>query len=142
MAVEYYRTNPNRRGLLGHVSFGVQSYDISKTFYTAVLKPFGVELVYDNPTQRILGYGIDADHEIFNIFEQGNDARAPGPGTHLAFNAPSREAVKEFWEAGIRFGGRSSGDPGLREHYGKDYFAAFMFDPDGFKLEAVFQDSC
>jgi catechol 2,3-dioxygenase-like lactoylglutathione lyase family enzyme len=140
MAAEYYRTNPNKRGLLGHVSFGVQSYDASKRFYTAVLKPFGVELVYDNPARKILGYGFDADHEVFNIFERGDAARAPGPGTHLAFNAPSREAVKEFWEAGVRSGGKNEGEPGLRENYGKNYFAAFIFDPDGFKLEAVFQD--
>lgn len=142
MAAEYYRTNPHRRGLLGHVSFGVQSYEVSKKFYTALLQPFDVKLVYDSPTRKILGYGFDADHEVLNIFERGDDARAPGPGTHFAFNAPSREAVKEFWEAGVRFGGKSDGEPGVRENYGKHYFAVFIFDPDGFKLEAVFQDVC
>ena len=141
MGREYYRTNPKRRGLLGHVSFGVRSYEASKKFYTESLRPFGVELVYDNPDQKILGYGFDADSEILNMFERGEAAQPPGPGTHFAFNAPSRKAVTEFWNAGIRNGGRSDGFPGLREGCGKDYFAAFLFDPDGFKLEAVFQDS-
>ncbi|CZR58525.1 uncharacterized protein PAC_08417 [Phialocephala subalpina] len=141
MTAEYYRTNPGRRGLLGHVSFGVVSYEISKRFYTALLKPFGVDLVFDDPDRKILGYGIDADHEVVNIFEHGSEARPPGSGTHLAFNAPSREAVKEFWNAGVENGGLSAGEPGVRENYGKNYYAAFIYDPDGFKLEAVFQES-
>jgi catechol 2,3-dioxygenase-like lactoylglutathione lyase family enzyme len=140
MAADYYRTNANRRGLLGHISFGVRSYEISKKFYTALLKPFGVNLVYDDPARKILGYGIDADHEVVNVFERGEEAHPPGLGTHLAFNAPTRKAVREFWEAGIQNGGRDNGQPGIRENYGKAYYAAFLFDPDGFKLEAVFQE--
>jgi len=138
-AADYYRTNSKRRGLLGHLSFGVRSYSASKT-YTALLKPFDIHLVFDDPVRKILGYGLDADHEVINIFERGEEAHAPGLGTHFAFNAPNREAVREFWEAGIRNGGRSEGEPGVREAYGRGYFAAFLRDPDGFKLEAVFQD--
>ncbi|KAF4630114.1 hypothetical protein G7Y89_g8028 [Cudoniella acicularis] len=140
MAADYYRTNPARRGLLGHVSFGVKSYTASKTFYTALLSPFGVQIVFEDPTRKILGFGLDSDREVINIFERGEEARSPGPGTHLAFNAPNRQAVREFWEAAVRNGGRSDGEPGVRENYGKNYYAAFVFDPDGFKLEAVFQD--
>jgi catechol 2,3-dioxygenase-like lactoylglutathione lyase family enzyme len=140
MAAEYYHTNPTRRGLLGHVSFGVKSYAASKTFYTALLFPFGVQLVFEDPIRKILGFGLDSDHEIVNIYERGEAARSPGPGTHLAFNAPSRQAVRDFWEAAVRNGGRSDGEPGLREKYGKNYYAAFVFDLDGFKLEAVLQD--
>lgn len=140
MGENYYRNNPQRHGLLGHVSFGVHSYEASKMFYTALLKPFGVHLVYDNAERKILGYGFDVDHEVFNIFEHGDDAHPPGPGTHLAFNAPNRKAVVEFWNAGIRNGGVGDGPPGVREAYGKNYYAAFLFDPDGFKLEAVFQE--
>ncbi|KAE8441470.1 hypothetical protein EG329_004926 [Mollisiaceae sp. DMI_Dod_QoI] len=140
MAAEYYLTNPNRRGLLGHVSFGVESYETSKIFYTALLKSFGVELVYDDPVRKILGYGFDVDHEVINIFERGDEAHSAGSGSHFAFNAPSREAVRQFWYAAMCNGGRSDGEPGVRENYGKNYFAAFVYDPDGFKLEAVFQD--
>jgi catechol 2,3-dioxygenase-like lactoylglutathione lyase family enzyme len=138
MAADYYHTNSNRRGLLGYVSFRVHSYETSKKFYTALLKPFGVDLVYDNPARKILGYGFDVNHDVVNVFERGEEAHSPGLGTHLAFNG---EAVRGVWDAGIRNGGRSDGQPGIREGYGKEYYAAFLFDPDGFKLVAVFQES-
>jgi predicted lactoylglutathione lyase len=99
-----------------------------------------MELVFDDPVRKILGYGLDAQHEAFNIFERGDDAHAPGAGTHFAFNAPSRLAVEEFFEAGIRNGGKSNGEPAIRKNYGENYYAAFLIDPDGFRLEAVFQD--
>jgi predicted lactoylglutathione lyase len=124
---------------LGHVSFGVHSYGVSKTFYNAILTPFGVSLVHDNSDRKILGFGFDEDHELFNIFERGEAAHAPGAGTHLAFNAPSRQCVRDFWEAGVSNGGKSNGEPGVRERYGENYYAAFLIDPDGYRLEAVFK---
>ncbi|KAK2787676.1 hypothetical protein FQN52_007167 [Onygenales sp. PD_12] len=134
-------SNQPRRNLLSHISFGVRSYPISKAFYTAALQPLGASLVYDDPARKILGYGFDADHdhEELTIFESGDEARAPGPGTHFAFRAPSRECVRRFWEMGIKHGGTGDGAPGVRARYGERYFAAFVLDPDGFKLEAVFQ---
>jgi catechol 2,3-dioxygenase-like lactoylglutathione lyase family enzyme len=139
-AADYYRTNVHRRGVLGHMSFGVRSYETSKKFYTAIFKPFGIELVFDDPVRKILGYGLDAQHEVFNIFERGVDAQAPGAGTHFAFNASSRACVDEFFKAGICYGGTSNGEAGIRKNYGENYYAAFLADPDGFRLEAVFQD--
>jgi catechol 2,3-dioxygenase-like lactoylglutathione lyase family enzyme len=126
-------------GILGHVSFGVRSYETSKKFYTAIFTPLGISLVFDNADRKILGYGFDKKHEVVNIFERGEDAHAPGLGTHLAFNAPNRKAVGEFFEAGIAHGGKSNGPPGIRERYGENYYAAFLIDPDGFRLEAVYQ---
>jgi catechol 2,3-dioxygenase-like lactoylglutathione lyase family enzyme len=139
-AANYYQTNPQRRSLLGHISLGVRSYTASKPFYTSLLLPLGVHLVFDSPTRKILGFGIDEHHEVLNIFEVGDEARAPGRGTHIAFNAPSREAVTQFWEKGVQSGGKSDGEPGIREGYGRGYFAAYLWDLDGVKLEAVFQD--
>ncbi|KAK2801812.1 hypothetical protein FQN50_007557 [Emmonsiellopsis sp. PD_5] len=136
-------SNQPRRNLLSHISFGVRSYQISKAFYTAALQPLGASLVYDDPARKILGYGFDADdhehEEELTIFERGDDACPPGPGTHFAFRAPSRECVRRFWEMGIKHGGTGDGAPGVRAGYGENYFAAFVLDPDGFKLEAVFQ---
>ncbi|KAH8652612.1 Glyoxalase/Bleomycin resistance protein/Dihydroxybiphenyl dioxygenase [Tricladium varicosporioides] len=139
-ASNYYHTS-DRRNLLGHLSFGVSSYTTSQKFYTSILAPFGVSLVYSDPTRKILGYGFEAGHEIINLFERSTEARPPGPGTHFAFNAPSREAVRTFWRAGVANGGQCAGEPGIRLHYGANYFAAFLWDPDGFKLEAVFQET-
>ena len=61
----------------------------------------------------------------------------PGPGFHVAFAAPNREAVAEFHRAALANGARDNGPPGLRPHYGPDYYAAFVFDPDGYWVEAV-----
>lgn len=137
---DYYSTNIQRRGILGHVSIGVRSYEASKKFYTAVFKPFAMSFIFDDPERRILGFGLDAEHEVVTIFERGEDAHAPGLGTHLAFNAPDRKGVDEFFAAGICHGGKSNGPPGIREGYGENYYAAFLTDPDGFRLEAVFQE--
>jgi catechol 2,3-dioxygenase-like lactoylglutathione lyase family enzyme len=130
--------------ILGHISIGVRDCDVSEAFYTAVLAPLGLHLVYKSKaerTPRTLGYGPDEDHEYVNIFEYGDEAHPPGPGCHLAFNAPSREAVEEFHAAGVRSGGASNGEPGLRQHYGPNYFAAFVVDPDGWRLEAVCKEA-
>ena len=64
-------------------------------------------------------------------------AGAPGPGFHLAFAAPSREAVDAFHACALRAGGTDNGAPGRRPHYGPHYYAAFLVDPDGHRIEAV-----
>ena len=123
---------------LGHVSIGVYDFTKARAFYRAALAPLGLGLVFDGPA--CLGFGVDADHEILNIFKRGADAHAPGAGCHIAFNAASREAVTEFHEAAIRSGGTCVGEPGPRPHYGPTYFAAFVLCPDGWKIEAVYQE--
>jgi catechol 2,3-dioxygenase-like lactoylglutathione lyase family enzyme len=128
---------------IGHISIGVHDYNVSKAFYTAILAPLGLRLVYDSQAisrtklPRTLGYGPSEDQEVINLFEWGQEAHAPGAGSHIAFNAPSRAAVEEFHAAAVLHGGISSGEPGLRAHYGANYFAAFVVDPEGWKLEAV-----
>lgn len=137
---------------ISHISIGVRSYAVSKAFYAAVLGPLGLLLVYDSETtslspatsssppsskRRTLGFGPDADHEMVNIFEVGEHAAAPGPGCHVAFNAPTRAAVREFYEQAIRLGGTGDGEPALRRYYEPRYYAAFVIDPDGWRLEAV-----
>jgi hypothetical protein len=67
-----------------------------------------VSLVFDDPERRLLGYGFDAQYEAVHVFERGEDAHAPGLGTHLAFNGPSRKGVDEFFEVGICHGGKSN----------------------------------
>lgn len=136
----YYLTNPQRRSLLGHISLGVSSYALSRKFYDATFSALNIDLVFNDPNRKILGYGPDAQTEVINIFEKGEEARAPGAGTHIAFNAPSRKAVDGWYKAGIANGGKGNGEPGVREKYGANYYAAFLVDPDGWRLEAVFQD--
>jgi catechol 2,3-dioxygenase-like lactoylglutathione lyase family enzyme len=64
---------------------------------------------------------------------------AAGPGFHLAFGAPDRSAVHAFHKAAVSNGGTGCGEPGLRERYSPTYYAAFVRDPDGHKLEIVHQ---
>ncbi|KAJ0119654.1 hypothetical protein J7T55_013857 [Diaporthe amygdali] len=133
---------------IGHISIGVRNYEAAKRFYGATLPLIGLHLVYDSTTTtpspsseddgpRTLGYGPDADNELLNVFEYGPHASAPGPGSHIAFNTDSRDVVDQFYEAAIRNGGKSNGGPGVRPHYGRNYYAAFVIDPDGWRLEVV-----
>lgn len=123
--------------MLGHLSFGVSDLARAARFYDAVLEPLGFERVFDSG-ERGVGYGPPGDQDKLALFPRA-EARAPGQGFHLAFDAPSRAAVDAFHTAALANGGKDCGAPGPRPHYGATYYAAFVFDPDGHKLEAVHQ---
>lgn len=129
-----------RQKLLGHFSLGVRSYTESKAFYDAVLSTIGGIVVYEDAEKKTLGYSLSSkpDEEPLNLFELEHTTPS-GPGVHLAFDAPSRQAVRDFWEAAMTHGGSDEGKWGLRPHYGALYYAAFVRDPNGFKLEVVYQ---
>lgn len=128
--------------LISHVSLGVQSYTRSRQFYNAVLATIGGVCVFENPKKGCLGYGPGYNREIesLNLFERPGSSTATGEGFHLAFNAPDRKSVREFWEVAMANGGQDEGKWGLRKHYGELYYAAFVRDPDGHKLEVLFQE--
>ncbi|MEO8183026.1 MAG: VOC family protein [Deltaproteobacteria bacterium] len=124
--------------MLGHISFGVRDLERTQAFYDAALMPFG--WVRRWRTEHSVGYGPSdpvarGEIALFLKTEAGVQLAA-GPGFHLALIAPSREAVDTFHAAAMANGGRDDGSPGLRPHYGGTYYAAFVFDPDGHKLEA------
>ena len=60
----------------------------------------------------------------------------PKSGLHFCFTAPTHRSVEVFYQAALATGGRDNGEPGLREDYGPNYFAAFVIDPDGYRIEA------
>ena len=121
--------------MLHHLSFGVADLARSAAFYDATLAPLGYARVWTS--EKAIGYGIPGGGDKFAIKLRGKDTMVPGPGFHLAFAAPSREAVAAFHRIALASGGRDNGPPGLRPHYGPDYYAAFVFDPDGYWIEAV-----
>jgi catechol 2,3-dioxygenase-like lactoylglutathione lyase family enzyme len=123
--------------MIGHVSFGVQSLAGSAAFYDEVLAPLGYVRVWTKP--YAVGFGEKGGGDKLALFAKAGEAAAPGPGFHLAFNAVTREAVDAFHVAALRAGGTDCGRPGPRPHYGATYYAAFVLDPDGYKLEAVHQ---
>ena len=123
--------------MLGHLSFGVENLARSAAFYDAVLAPLGYVRVWTNP--HAAGFGEGGGGDKLALFAKAGEAAVPGPGFHLAFAAPSREAVDAFHAAALRAGGRDCGAPGPRPRYSATYYAAFVLDPDGYKLEAVHQ---
>ena len=121
--------------MLGHISFGVSDLGRSAAFYDATLQALGYARVYTS--DRSIGYGAPgSEDDRFAIFLQARSVTAPDSGFHLAFIAQSRDAVDRFHAAALACGGVDQGAPGLRPHYGPDYYAAFVLDPDGYKLEA------
>jgi catechol 2,3-dioxygenase-like lactoylglutathione lyase family enzyme len=74
------------------------------------------------------------------IIAFGPEAKSPGPGFHIALVAPSREAVDRFYVAALSAGGEDEGPPGIRESYDPGYYAAFVRDLDGHRLEAVLHE--
>ncbi len=115
--------------MFDHVTIGVSDRDASEGFYRTVL----AARVYEPPS------GGD-DFLEFNDFSiaPAHDARPVTTGLHVAFVAPSREAMEAFWRAGVEAGYRDDGAPGPRPQYGCDYEGAFLLDPDGNSVEATF----
>lgn len=122
--------------MIDHLSMGVANLDRSTAFYDGVLGKIGFVRVWTSNSAA--GYGPPGGNDKLALFET-RGARAPGAGFHLAFTAASEEAVRQFHAAALQLGGTDAGGPGLREKYGPTYYAAFVFDPDGAKLEAVCQ---
>jgi catechol 2,3-dioxygenase-like lactoylglutathione lyase family enzyme len=121
--------------MLDHVSIGVRDIDRAKRFYDAVLQPLGYECL--RQARTLLGYGYGHDSIAFWIIMAEHPVPADEKsGLHFCFVAPSRAAVDAFHAAALRAGGRDNGAPGLRAEYGPDYYAAFVIDPDGYRIEA------
>jgi catechol 2,3-dioxygenase-like lactoylglutathione lyase family enzyme len=124
--------------LLGHLSFGVADLARAAAFYDATMMALGYVRVFTS--SQSVGYGLAGrDKDKLLLIHKPVDASPPGPGFHLAFVADSRETVDHFHAAALQNGGIDNGAPGLRLHYGPTYYAAFVIDPDGHRLEAVCQ---
>lgn len=121
--------------MLGHLSFGVSDLERAVRFYDAALAPLGLTRVWTS--DRAAGYGFRDGGDLLAVKKQASAVRPPGPGFHLAFNAPTTAAVDAFHSAALEAGGADNGAPGFRPHYGPTYYAAFVIDPDGHALEAV-----
>lgn len=128
--------------MLHHISFGVSDLERSAQFYDATLRVLGYFRVWSDvrpgEQNQAIGYGRAGDADRFAIKLVPGVVRACGPGFHLAFAAPSSRAVDDFHREALATGGADNGAPGLRLNYGPHYYAAFVTDPDGYRLEAVF----
>lgn len=120
--------------MLHHISLGVADLQRAGAFYDAALAALGFRRVFSDATA--IGYGIEDGEDKLCLKLRANTA-PPGEGFHLAFAAPSPGAVHAFHAAALESGGTCNGPPGLRPHYGPNYYAAFVVDPDGHPVEAV-----
>jgi catechol 2,3-dioxygenase-like lactoylglutathione lyase family enzyme len=135
--------------MIDHFTLPVSDIDRSKSFYMGALAPLGLTLKADHaldPDGGACGFGSEAEmagvpgeHGVrFWIVEAERRSAAASPaGQHVAFRAPSRLAVDAFHAIAVASGGKDNGAPGLRPQYHESYYAAFVLDPDGRRLEAV-----
>jgi catechol 2,3-dioxygenase-like lactoylglutathione lyase family enzyme len=119
--------------MLDHVSIGVADLKRTKTFYDAAMTPLGYKCLVDGGD--ILGYG---DKDVSFWISPAKHPVKPDmdSGLHFCFAAPTRRAVDAFHAGALGAGGKDNGGPGLRKSYSDDYYAAFVIDPDGYRLEA------
>jgi len=119
--------------MFDHISLGIANTGRSRAFYDAALAPLGLSrLSHDEGS---LGYGA-ATVGLW-LLQVPRPVRADADsGLHICLRAPTRAGVDAFHAAAVAGGGQDNGLPGLRADYGPDYYAAFVTDPDGYRLEA------
>ena len=121
--------------MIDHVSIAVRDIKAGEAFYTALLAPIGHSKMRAWPGAAI-GYGKKHPEFWINA-RSGMASVAPDSGVHICLRAPSKEAVDAFHAAALANGGSSDGVPGFRKQYDERYYAAFIRDPDGNRIEAV-----
>jgi catechol 2,3-dioxygenase-like lactoylglutathione lyase family enzyme len=125
--------------MFSYVSLGTRDLVRALRFYDAALAPLGHTRIEDyDPEDRSAAWGLDDPGPHLWVTQPFDGASAtPGNGTMVSFLAPSRAAVDAFHAAALAHGGTDEGAPGLRPQYGAHFYAAYVRDPDGNKLNAV-----
>jgi catechol 2,3-dioxygenase-like lactoylglutathione lyase family enzyme len=120
-----------REAFLDHLTLQVRDLEASRRFYAAALEPWGSRQFEGDWG---ISFGPPGSEDV--AIAEGE----PSAPIHLALNAPDRETVERFYEAALAAGGRDNGPPGERPQYHPGYYAAYVLDPDGNNVEAVFHD--
>jgi catechol 2,3-dioxygenase-like lactoylglutathione lyase family enzyme len=120
--------------MINHLTLHVNDIDKAKEFYGKALAPLDYAQTNEMPEWKVVGMGVNGNSDLWLI----------GDGTkqdqHVAFTSLNKEAVQKFYDAAIAAGAKDNGAPGYRKDYTPGYYAAFVYDPDGHNLEAVFMD--
>jgi catechol 2,3-dioxygenase-like lactoylglutathione lyase family enzyme len=126
--------------MIDHLTLLVSDFKRSLAFYSAALAPLGYSVIRHLtrkdipalPFEEMAGLGAAGKPDLWLRPSAG--AVVP---THIAFASPDRKTVDAFHAAALKAGGRDNGKPGLRPQYHANYYGAFVFDPDGYNIEAV-----
>lgn len=128
--------------MIDHTGFSVTDFENSKRFYLQVLASLGhvVRLEFAGEAAGFGPAGADNGADPGGAF--WITAGTPStPRTHLAFSAKNKQQVEAFHAAALAAGGKDNGAPGYRPHYHPGYYAAFVLDPDGYNIEAVYHEN-
>jgi catechol 2,3-dioxygenase-like lactoylglutathione lyase family enzyme len=122
--------------MLDHIGIAISDFERSKIIYDCALAPLGIALVMEVTAEQTgdhpaAGYGSNGKPYFW--FGGG---KPPGHA-HIAFVTNERAKVDAFYKAALAAGGTDNGAPGVRPHYHRDYYGAFVLDPDGHNIEAV-----
>ncbi|MFZ0976506.1 MAG: VOC family protein [Solirubrobacteraceae bacterium] len=120
--------------MIDHIGFEVSDLERSSRFYDAVLYALGARRMVQS--EHVVAYGVNGP-EVWIVNRPG-PPRPPGPGYgHLALRASGKAAVDAAYKGGLATGGSDDGPPGMRPQYGRRYYAAYLLDPDGLRVEVV-----
>ena len=119
--------------MFDHVSIGVSDIPRAGKFYDAALAPLGYTRLSDGASS--LGYGKQGVGLWLGATKKPVSADMDS-GLHFCLIAPDRKAVDAFHAAALKAGGKDNGKPGVRADYSPNYYAAFVIDPDGYRIEA------
>jgi len=117
--------------MIDHFEIKVVQFSQCKEFYSNVLRPLNIELKWSDDAGA--GFSEVDESKVRFVIEKSQHKAL----SHIAFCASDRQAVNDFHSIGIKSGGANNGDPGYRDHYDPNYYAAFLLDPDGNNIEAV-----
>jgi len=120
--------------MIDHVSIAVRDLEAAARFYEAVLAPLGYAKMIARKTT--VGFGKKYPDFWINVRP---DMATPDPdgGVHVCLRGSDAAAVDGFYAAALKLGGKADGPPGPRPEYTPGYYAAFVVDPDGNRIEAV-----
>ncbi|HZO82281.1 MAG TPA: VOC family protein [Candidatus Binataceae bacterium] len=119
--------------MIDHVSIGVKDIAAARRFYDAALAPLGYKCLSES--KEALGYGADSP-QLWILSVKRPVPADEGSGLHICLQAARHVDVDAFHAAALKTGGRDNGKPGVRKDYGDNYYAAFVVDPEGYRIEA------
>lgn len=117
--------------MIDHVTIKVSNLEVTKEFYLKALEPLGYKLLHAEGAF----IGLGKDNKADTWFAASDQKSGP---VHISWKADTKEEVEAFYKAALQAGGQDNGAPGIRMEYHENYYGAFVLDPDGNNIEAVF----